>query len=243
MVKERYFFSGEIEEGKEILIEGSEAAHMVKVMRSRCKDVVEIINGKGVLALGEIVSIEKNGAGITILKKKCEEPAARKLILAQAMPKIHRLDLIVEKGTELGMTDLFLFDGDCSEKKGLSSAQEQRIEQQLIAAIKQCGRLFLPAVHYKPVLTEWSRPPEEIWVFGDLREGATPILTMKEDPAKKNIVAFVGPEAGFSKREVAWLDSQGAYGVKLHDNILRTETAALVMVAFLYSKFFLIRAV
>lgn len=234
MPVERYFCPEELSVGRRLLISGGESQHLVKVMRNGCGDVIELCNGCGILASAKIVAVERQGVFVDIEEiLKCEsEPSA--IILAQAMPKINRLDFIVEKGTELGMTQLRLFPGERSEKIGLSAQQRERIMMQLIAAMKQCGRLYLPKVEIAPPLAQWVDDTAGLELFGDLGEKALSFCSLHQRGHFPNdVTAFIGPEAGFTLREEAILRKRGAFGVKLHKNVLRTDTAAIVMLALI----------
>lgn len=237
MPAERYFCPEEFVVGSSLLISGGESQHLVKVMRNSCGDVIELCNGRGTLASAKITAVERQGVFVTIEEILKFEPLPSAVILAQGMPKMNRLDFIVEKGTELGMTHLRLFPGERSEKIGLSSQQRERIAMQLIAAMKQCGRLYLPKVELAPPLAEWGSSgvaPVGVELFGDLGEQAHSFYSLRQRGILTGAVtAFIGPEAGLTSREEKILRKRGAIGVKLHKNILRTETAAIVMLALI----------
>lgn len=234
MPAERYFCPEEFVVGSSLLISGGESLHLVKVMRNGCGDLIELCNGRGTLASAKITAVERQGVFVEVEEILKFEPAPSAIILAQGMPKINRLDFIVEKGTELGMTELRLFPGERSEKVGLSSQQRERIAMQLIAAMKQCGRLYLPKVELAPPLVQWVGGAGGVELFGDLGEQAQSFYSLRQQGLLTGAVtAFIGPEAGLTSREEKILRKRGALGVKLHKNILRTETAAIVMLALI----------
>jgi 16S rRNA (uracil1498-N3)-methyltransferase len=156
------------------------------------------------------------------------------LILCQGIPRFNRLETILEKGTELGVTEFWLFSGVLSEKEEFSPNQHKRMEQILISAIKQCGRLDLPSIVLKPPLLDWP-PLSGTLFFGDTAPDAPWIWKLPPPLAGKDpVYLFIGPESGFHPRESAHLQEKlGATGVKLHDNILRTETASLTGLSLL----------
>ena len=134
---------------------------------------------------------------------------------------------ILEKGTELGLTEFWLFPGHHSERKTLTEHQLQRLRALTIAAMKQCGRLYLPTITLKPPLSEWESPHPPAF-FGDLSPDAPPLFNAwQQNPRQDEVLFFIGPESGFSKEEESTLRHFDATGVKLHQNILRTDTAAL----------------
>ncbi|PIS01776.1 MAG: hypothetical protein COT84_00685 [Chlamydiae bacterium CG10_big_fil_rev_8_21_14_0_10_35_9] len=137
------------------------------------------------------------------------------------------MELVFEKGTELGVTSFWIFPAKLSEKKMISPSQQKRIESLLIASIKQCGRLDLPEILIFDSLK--ALPSNEGHSFlADTRENASPLI--KESYAKNSLI-IVGPEKGLTKEEVAYLEKKEFKGVSLSKNILRAETAAITSAA------------
>lgn len=198
-----------------------ERHHIVRVMRCRPGQELEIVNGRGDLA--HAVLLEEGRVQIQDVHR---ESPPLPLILIQAIPKLNRLDFIVEKGTELGMTALWLFPGERSEKQQLSPTQMDRLIHLSIAALKQCGRLTLPSLLIKPSLHTWTQLPQPAY-FGSL-DPAAPWLT-----AHPSACCVIGPEGGLTEREEASLQTLGALPIKLHTHILRTDTASLVALSLL----------
>ena len=133
------------------------------------------------------------------------------------------------------MTQLWLFPGEHSERKELTEHQLERAKAITVAAMKQCGRLWLPAIELKPKLAAWCGL-DFTGLYGDVSPQAPGIRQVWERVApSKGIVFWIGPESGFSAREEEKLKQLGAHGVKLHPNILRTDTAALVALSLVYS--------
>lgn len=207
-------------------LDGEEFHHLKNVMRARTGDQIEIADGKGTLVQARVLEIGKNSAQLEIIHRINEHPPSSSLILAQALTRPALLDWIIEKGTELGATEFWLFPGDQSEKKELTPHQLERLHTLMISALKQCGRLYLPSLQVKPPLTRWQKPAGTL-LFGSLAPNAQPI---KKFPAPVTIV--IGPEKGFSKEEQDILETLGI-GVTLHPNILRAETAALCALSLL----------
>lgn len=144
MPAERYYAEAQLTADETVILEGEEAHHLIKVMRGRPGDTVEIVNGQGALASAALVKAGKNEAELKVLQRLKMAPERSPIIIAQALPKLNRIDVIVEKGTELGMTELWFFPGDLSEKTQVSALQEKRFRNLAVSAMKQCGRLYLP---------------------------------------------------------------------------------------------------
>jgi 16S rRNA (uracil1498-N3)-methyltransferase len=230
MPAERYFTNMLSPSSEEFVITGDEFHHVIRVMRTREGDTSEFVNGKGTLAVAKLVSIGKQKAVFAVESLITETPPKRQLVLVQGMPKLQRLEFIAEKGTELGMTSLWLFPGDHSEKEGLSANQKDRLQAILIASMKQCGSLFLPTLEVKPKLASWKEFPTHSY-FGDVNPQATSFTKVLKQQAEESLYFFVGPEAGFSEKETEAMKRGGVAGVHLHKNILRTDTAGIVALA------------
>lgn len=230
MPHDRYYIDLPLVEGEEILLEGAEAHHLF-VMRNEVGEKITLINGKNLLAEAKLVEMNKTESRLLISKIKTTPPPTP-LILAQALPRINRLDSIVEKGTELGATEFWFFPGELSEKKELKENDLKRLERITIASIKQCGRLDLPPLCLKPPLRDWEQNKLPLTLFfGDTDPRAPPLLSSlsKEQP----LLFLVGPESGFTSKEVSHLKKLGAQGVKLHRNILRTDSAGMVALSII----------
>ncbi len=230
MPAERYFLDALFSEGQEIALAGDECHHLCTVMRTQVGEKVELVNGKNQLAVASVQAIGKKRALLRLesLSSKTPPPS---VILAQAIPRFHRLETILEKGTELGATQFWLFPGMRSEKKELSPAQQERMRLIAISAMKQCGRLDLPAIELMPPLASWPIPIGNLF-YGDTRPDAPRFKgrATLADP----LLFFIGPEKGFDEKEIALLEQKfGAMGVKLHENILRTDTASLVALSLI----------
>lgn len=236
MPHNRYFLDTPFQAPSEILLVGEEAHHLSRVMRKSEGDEIELINGRNQLGVATLIGIEKKGVRVQLLSVIEANPPRQHLIICQALPRLNRLEIVVEKGTELGMTALWLFPGDLSEKKELSNNQLERLKAISIAAIKQSGRLDLPTIALHPPLRQWKSLPFPAY-FGDLSPDAPPFLSALNQRASDDMLFFVGPESGFSSEEEGILHQLKAQGVRLHPHILRTETASLAALSVITNHF------
>jgi 16S rRNA (uracil1498-N3)-methyltransferase len=240
MPKERFFFEQHLNQSETICIKDTEFHHLVNVMRAKVNDRIEIVNGMGQLGRASVKSIEKKQASLFIEEVLSAARETNAIILAQAIPRPNRLDFILEKGTELGMTEIWLFPGKLSERKTFSDNQPDRMKSVLISAMKQCGRLYLPKIVLKPELEKWKELQYPAY-FGDVETNAPEFLDVYKGKNEKEggndkdkaVIFFIGSESGFTDSEVQALRGFGAIGVKLSSNILRTDTAALVALALI----------
>lgn len=233
MPAERYYLPQQFQKHDNVNIDTQEFHHLVHVMRSRIGDQIEIVNGQGQLAAGQVQAIQKKHAVIQIEEVTTSPKPTKRLILAQALPRMNRLDFILEKGTELGVTEFWLFPGFYGERRSFSEHQIERLQAILIAAMKQCGRLFLPELTIKSSIKDWPKAPFRAF-FGDTKEDA-PYLEKEwqKDALSKDAIICIGPESGFAAEEIESLKKNNYMGVKLHCNILRTDTAALTGLSLL----------
>lgn len=227
----RYYINTFPTEGDVVTVTDAEAHHLIHVTRHQEGDQVELVNGEGDLYEARLVRLGKKEAELRVLSHSHEPQRKRSVVLYQAIPRLNRLDFIVEKGTELGMTEFVLFPGKRSERAHLSPSQIQRYISVGIAAMKQCGRLHLPLFTVVKGIQDWERFKIPTF-FGDLSEEA-PLLMDEVDGTKKACAFVVGPEGGFTAEEEVRLKELGAKGVKLHGNVLRTDTASLVALSLL----------
>ncbi len=202
----------------QITLTGDEHSHLFKVMRAHEGTTLELIDGKGSLALGTVLTIDKKSAQIALSKKQHHNPPSE-TTLAQSLIKQPKLELVIEKCTELGITDFHLFPAEKSERDHLSDNNLLRLHNIIIAATKQCGRLYLPTIHIH------SKIPL-------LKDAA--YATLKGNPPhllSTNVKGlYIGPEAGWSAHEEKQLQAKP---VTLHSLTLRSETAAIVACSFI----------
>lgn len=195
-----------------------ELAHL-KVTRAKVGDSVELVDGKGTLATATLSHMNRKKATVEI-QSIHHEAKRTGPILAQAIPRLNRLDTILEKGCELGASSFWLFPGDLSEKKELTPQQKRRAKNITINAIKQCGLLYLPQIEWKGPLITWEDLPTPA-IYGDPKAKSRLVQAA---------IIIIGPESGFSKREEKWL-KEHATSTSFHHNILRTDTAAIASLA------------
>lgn len=233
MPHNRYYIDALFEKNGTVHLSNSEWNHLVRVSRSRKGDTVELINGRGQLALATVQELRKNDAALVLDEIIKEIPPLPQLILAQAIPRMNHLEWIIEKGTELNVTSFWLFPGSLSEKGSLSDTQMARLKHLCISAMKQCGRLDLPEIVLKPPLAKWP-PTKGTLLFGDVAGNAPYLWDAPLSNPPSPMIIFIGPEKGFDPKEHHHLSKVfKANGVRLHPNILRAETAPLVALALI----------
>lgn len=220
MPAERFYIDAELE--GTLSLEGAELHHLAHVMRIQPGEVIELVNGRGELASAKVLSVGKREAILAVISGKKIEVPPPNCILAIPLMRPSKLEFVIEKCTELGADAFWLYPAEYSDKEGLSPNQLERLHHIAISAMKQCGRLDLPEIRVARRFDDLFND-SYTYLFGDTRPGAKAI------EREEKVVFITGPEKGFSARELKLLDGKGK-GVRLHKNILRAETAPLVVI-------------
>jgi len=218
-VESEAFASGQL-----IEIQGKELHHARDVLRAQVGEKITVVNGRGWIGTARIDLVERKRIVCTILDGEQRISDRSKLWLVLGNMRPHHLDFAVEKGVEIGVDAFLIFQADRSEVK--LSDRSTRIEAVIRAAVKQSARLMEPVFSFASNLDAALKkvPHTVFWAnFGGLwiRERLAEMKT-REDTA-----IFIGPESGWSEREVEVLSRMGP-SVLLDENVLRAETAAIV---------------
>lgn len=227
MPHNRFYVPAALEEGASLLLEDTEYHHLHTAMRAQQGDRVELVNGQGILAQARITALGKKTGQLHIEQILKSELPPGELILALALTRPSHLEWAIEKGTELGASSFWLFPGVLSDKQELSPSQKTRLNHLIIAAFKQCGRLHLPTLLFKPRLAQWEPLPGRLLLADTSPEA--PYFWDVQAPSITPWIWVIGPEKGFHPREISHLkEVLKATSVRLHPHILRAETAPLV---------------
>jgi 16S rRNA (uracil1498-N3)-methyltransferase len=221
----------------ECALTGSEFHHLVHVMRLGIGDRLTVFDGQGTEADAEIVGITKTSAALRLVQRRCDPPAARaKVVLATAVPKADRLRWLVEKAAELGV-DRFIPLQTGRSIVAPGAVKLDKMRQVVVEACKQSGRNQLMQIDS---LMPWKQfVAQEITTLSTVvaDPGGPPLSTLDVAAVRKADVRLViGPEGGLSAAELQEALEAGAKTVSLGTNILRVETAALVLAAVFLMK-------
>lgn len=199
-----------------------ESKHCVRVLRLKQGSQVELLNGKGLSAIAEIDDDHPKKCRLKILSTEFFPPN-KEIHLALAPTKnMDRMEWLVEKATEIGLTKLSFLKCDHNERGQLKL---DRLEKIAISAMKQSKRYYLPEI-------------TELVSFQSFVENHPNGFIGHCYPAEKialNLISeskvfLIGPEGDFSENEVNLALQNGYRAVSLSDFRLRTETAALISV-------------
>ena len=203
-----------------------ESRHILRVMRKKVGDTLNITNGKGIVFKGKIIdpSLQACKVEITDYEKSIEPMYTLHMAVAPTK-NIDRFEWFLEKATEIGIDEITPVICEHSERKVL---KYPRLEKIIQSAMKQSLRPYLPklneAVNLKDFLND---NPEGLKFIAHCQEGEKVELKRRVAP-DKDILVLIGPEGDFSKTEIDLAVEKGFWPVSLGDYRLRTETAALL---------------
>ena len=221
-------------------IKGDELRHLVRVVRKKVRDVIEVVDGQGNLYTAVLSKISKQSAQGEIQKRTryAGEPNFQ-LTLAQAIPKGNRFDLVVEKGTEIGVSTFFPLLCEHSIVEGTAS-RLSRWRKVAIAAMKQSTRSVLPEIIPAQTVHDVIRK-KGLLKLGLIAESGDRARSLYEIIAElkqksiqlKSAIVLIGPEGGFSANEVDFALENGFHKFTLGRRRLRSETAGIAASAIL----------
>ena len=220
----------------EVAIQGQDARHITRVLRLQVGDKLILVAPDGSTGIGEITNLGDE-VTLQLIETIIEEKEAPvNVYLAQGLPKSDKMDYIVQKAVELGVRGVYPMAAEhCVVQYDQAKQKTRRERWQKIAveAAKQCGRAVVPVVEPVASLASIlaSVDPETIVLMlyeGQAAQGLKQALA--ERPGKSYLL-LIGPEGGFSAKEVALCENHGVMVVTMGPRILRTETAALAGVA------------
>ena len=207
--------------------------HLKDVMRAKVGEKFTLCDGEQNDYICEITTLEKNSVSYDILEQyKNENEPSVKITLFQGLPKSHKMELIIQKAVEIGITEIVLVETTRSVVK--IKGEEKKLERwQKISrsAAMQSRRGIIPAVRYAK-FSELKKATAgfdlNLIAYENEREQTLKRVLQSEHMKPTSIAIYIGPEGGFTEEEVEAITDKG-HSVSLGKRILRTETAALVM--------------
>jgi len=239
MALKRLHIDNKLKRGIEVQLDEEQARYLGRVLRLRVGDSLNAFNGEDGEFEASIVSIAKSAATLALgehCDRNTESPL--KVHLVQAISRGERMDLVVQKATELGVKRLSPVLTEYGVVKlDADRAEKRREHWQKIAtsACEQCGRIRPPLIDTPVPLKAWfGDQPKDADIDLVLRPGARTALTSLGAPRTK-VCLLIGPEGGLSPVEYEDAAVAGFMDVSLGPRILRTETAAIAAIAVMQS--------
>jgi 16S rRNA (uracil1498-N3)-methyltransferase len=222
--------------GARLALPEAAAGHLLRVLRAQAGDACVLFNGDGHDYDARIVATGKRDAEVEILAARAignESPL--RIVLLQALARGEKMDWILQKATELGVAAIVPVASERSEvrlegeRAGKRSAHWRSV---VASACEQSGRATMPAVAAPVPLAD---------AMDGLPAGARRLLLDPQaahgmgtlDVPDDGIVLAIGPEGGWSARDLATLRGNGFEGLRLGPRVLRTETAGIAAIAAL----------
>lgn len=213
-----------------VTLEGPRFHYVARVLRLEVDDALEVFDGHGLRFLAKVTGRETDRVTLALAAGEAVA-ASRPVAVVQGLPKGDKLELVLQKGTELGASAFVPAPSARSVVK-LEGKEESRVArwQRIVEeAARQCGRADVPVVHPPTPLTRLTTrlPPDAAVLVLDEEERALPLSTAVRALGTRPLALVIGPEGGLTREEVQHLVEAGATSVTLGPRVLRTETAAL----------------
>jgi 16S rRNA (uracil1498-N3)-methyltransferase len=234
---DRFYAPTSFENGT-VRLTGPEAHHLRDVMRLRIGQQVVLFDGEGGEADAEIVSFGKEFTDLRLGAVRHDEPTGRpSIVLATAVPKGERFRWLIEKAVELGVDRLVALN----TSRSVVDPRETKLEKMrsiVIAACKQSGRNTLMPIEgtisWNPFVQSTRDNHSRLLVADPSGAPIVDVFATRQEAAgsSEEIVLAVGSEGGFLESELTMATEAGGELVSLGNHILRMETAALAMAAY-----------
>lgn len=241
----RFYQSGNYALGDVVSLNPQAFQHAIKVLRLTLEQKLILFDGQGHSFISEIVSLSKKHCDVAILEPQCvNHESPLQIHLCQSIIKMDKMDWILQKAVELGVTSITPIITEYTDVK----LQPARLQKKMlhwhgviISGCEQCGRSYLPCLNEPVTFPEMlKRDIQRPIIFCDpqaqqgLQQLKLPELDEKLEVKKLTLV--IGPEGGFASQEIAAMCEQNYSAVKLGVRILRAETAAIVAITMCQSR-------
>lgn len=226
----RFFVPAESLRGDQVVISGEPFHHLRNVLRVKLGAVLLLLDGQGQCCEVCLEGLETGQATTRVLRRWQESDATLPITLLQALPKGDKFDMVLQKGTELGVRSFQPLETEHAIPNLSGTRLSKRMQrwQRIVSeAARQSRRNFLPEVKPLQKLTMALNETSDhlklvLWEAGSV---AFAEALPKSSPA--GVKLLVGPEGGFSAEEMSSIVAAGFVAVHLGPRILRTETAGL----------------
>ncbi len=253
MRERRFFVKNEDIKGNTALLSSRESHHLKDVLNLKKGDSIIVFNGEGQEFEGKIASLSGR-VGVLIERKRRIRPLDMiSVCLAQSLPKKKKMDFIIAKACELGVAEVFPLETERASFKLAGPVAQHVLERWEKIAVQTCKQSHLdwiPRLHkpiklkdllqkakeFRAVLiphtdTNLPKLSDTINTIKNRIKNESQVQRVQSEAKTRKVLIVIGPEGGFSEKEVALAKERGAYLVQLGDLVLKTETAAVVGIA------------
>jgi 16S rRNA (uracil1498-N3)-methyltransferase len=236
----RVFTEAPLASGASVTLSGSGANHVLRVLRLRVGEELTLFNGSGGEFTGRIAGFTRSAVTVSVGEQRAAERESQlSLTLAQGVSRGERMDLVMQKATELGVTALVPVVTERSVVRLDAQQATRKLEHWraiTVAACEQSGRNRPPQVLPPLALGDFLRSGIESATKLLLSPAAS--LRIADIPKPQSAVTvLIGPEGGLTHEEQDRALAAGFVGVRLGPRVLRTETAAIAALTLLQQEF------
>ena len=223
----RLFFPESLSINSTSKLDKSQSHYLVRVMRASIGESFSLFNQSGEWG-AKIIEITKGIVGFSITKKLRSPDNKKNIWLAFAPIKLNYLNLMIQKATELGVTR---FIPILTERTIVRKLNQKRINKIIVEASEQSNRLKVPVLDEIIKLDNFLKDNQKTTIiFGDLNTKNIKLNFNSKEP----LCVLIGPEGDFSSRErEKVLKFENVIPLKINENILRSETAAISIVSII----------
>ena len=229
----RIFIDVPLNENQRVELPKETSHYLSRVLRLPVEAQLRIFNGQGGEYLACITKVTKNSATLQVgAFDATDNSSPLHIHLGIALSKGDRMDFVVQKASELGVSEMSLLNSERTEVKLKGERLEKRLthwRKVAISACEQCGSNRVPVINTPISLSNWINQRDEPIKL--IMQPGTAQTFQQNKPA--SVALLVGPEGGFADQEVGAANRAGFENITLGPRILRTETAPLVAISLL----------
>jgi 16S rRNA (uracil1498-N3)-methyltransferase len=219
--------------GARVTLPDHTAHHAREVLRLRPGAEVSIFDGQGAEFAATLDDVTRRRVTARLgpsVETRPESPL--RLVLALSPLRGDRMELVIQKATELGVTEIWpvvTARTDAAARPALKGSRDQRWERVVTGAAEQCGRATVPHLEHATTLDHLLERPFDGTKAVLMETGSHPPLSALERAT--SVLLLIGPPGSFEPAEIERLETTGFTPVSLGPRILRSETAAIAAVA------------
>lgn len=237
MSKTRLYVEGPLATAADLEVSGEVARYIGRVLRLRPGDAVILFDGSGAEFPAVVNRLSKASVGLSVNERIDRSvESSLEIHLLQGISRGERMDLVIQKATELGVARITPLLTEYSVVRLDPNRAEKRLHHWsgvAKSACEQCGRNVLPAIEAPATLLSWLGEHHEHRGMRVILKPGAPDTCRSLTPDDSELIVLVGPEGGFSDAEYAFAEAEGFRAIGLGPRVLRTETAALAVLAAL----------
>ncbi|HYG14199.1 MAG TPA: 16S rRNA (uracil(1498)-N(3))-methyltransferase [Bacteroidia bacterium] len=227
------FYSENIQENRIVLEE--DEFHHLKVLRKKEGDIISVTDGNGHLYSAEIKNIAKHsGEAVITATQTFDKPVTFPHIVVAPTKNTDRMEWMVEKLVEIGVSEISFIQCEHSERKIIKT---DRLKKIALSAMKQSLKYYLPVINELTGFKTFITTKRTGNLFIGYCEAETTEFLPRQPFTAESTLVLIGPEGDFAPQEVEMAKAAGFMPVSLGQSRLRTETAAMVAATLINAKF------